>query len=71
MKSDSFVRVARTDELQGTGPFAVSASEVDVVLVRTGHGWRAFQGHCPHQGALLGEGEIELSSAATIAGAFP
>ena len=44
--------------LAGPGPFAVSASGVDVALVRTGAGWRAFQGRCPHQGALLGEGEI-------------
>ena len=59
MKSDSFVRAAKIDELRGAGPFAASASGVDVVLVRTRSGWRAFQGRCPHQGALLGEGEIE------------
>jgi cytochrome P450/nitrite reductase/ring-hydroxylating ferredoxin subunit len=59
MKFESFVRVAKLDELAGAGPFAVSAKGVDVALVRTGAGWRAFQGHCPHQGALLGEGEIE------------
>jgi cytochrome P450/nitrite reductase/ring-hydroxylating ferredoxin subunit len=32
---------------------------VDVVLVRTKAGLRAFQGRCPHQGALLGEGELD------------
>ena len=59
MKSDSFVRVANSSDLVGDGPFALSAAGVDVALVRTGAGWRAFQGRCPHQGALLGEGEIE------------
>ena len=59
MKSDSFVRAAKIDELRGGGPFAASASGVDVVLVRSRSGWRAFQGRCPHQGALLGEGEID------------
>jgi len=59
MKSDSFVRAAKIDELRGAGPFSASANGVDVVLVRAPAGWRAFQGRCPHQGALLGEGEIE------------
>ncbi len=27
--------------------------------MRTGEGWRAFDGRCPHQGALLGEGELD------------
>jgi cytochrome P450/nitrite reductase/ring-hydroxylating ferredoxin subunit len=59
MKPDPFVHAANLRDLVGPGPFAVSASGVDVALVRTGAGWRAFQGRCPHQGALLGEGEIE------------
>ena len=59
MKPDPFVRIANSRDLVGHGPFALSASGVDVALVRTGAGWRAFQGLCPHQGALLGEGEIE------------
>ena len=58
MKPGPFVRAANSRDLVGPGPFAVSASGVDVALVRTGAGWRAFQGRCPHQGALLGEGEI-------------
>jgi cytochrome P450/nitrite reductase/ring-hydroxylating ferredoxin subunit len=37
----------------------VSAPGTDLVILRTPSGWRAFEGHCPHQGALLGEGEIE------------
>src|ERR1700722_20655762 len=59
MKFGSFVRVANLDELKGAGPFAVSANGVDVVLVRTRSGLRAFEGRCPHRGALLGEGELE------------
>jgi cytochrome P450/nitrite reductase/ring-hydroxylating ferredoxin subunit len=59
MKPDPFVRAANLRDLIGSGPFALSANGVDVALVRTSAGWRAFQGRCPHQGALLGEGEIE------------
>ena len=59
MKPDPFVRVANSRDLAGHGPFAVSAGGVDLALVRTGAGWRGFQGRCPHQGALLGEGEID------------
>src|SRR6516164_9122452 len=62
MKPDAFVRVASLSDLTGPGPFPVSASGVDVALVRSETGWRAFNGRCPHQGALLGEGEIEGES---------
>ena len=51
--------VAHLDELEGDGPHAVSAPGMDLVLVRTPAGMRAFDGRCPHQGALLGEGEID------------
>ncbi len=59
MRSEAFLRVASLDELPGAGPFALSAKGHDIALVRTRDGWRAFQGRCPHQGALLGEGEVE------------
>lgn len=59
MQPDAFVRVANLADLTGRGPFPVSAAGVDVALVRSKTSWRAFDGHCPHQGALLGEGEIE------------
>jgi cytochrome P450/nitrite reductase/ring-hydroxylating ferredoxin subunit len=59
MKPGTFIRVAKSSELNGAGPFALSANGADVVLVRSGGGWRAFEGRCPHQGALLGEGEID------------
>jgi cytochrome P450/nitrite reductase/ring-hydroxylating ferredoxin subunit len=32
---------------------------LDLVLVRVGSCWRAYEGRCPHQGALLGEGELD------------
>ncbi len=59
MKAETFTRVADLSELKSAGPFALSANEVDIVLLRTGGEWRAFQGRCPHQGALLGEGELD------------
>jgi len=45
--------------LGGEGPFAVTANGLDLVIVKTERGLRAYQGRCPHQGALLGEGEMD------------
>ena len=59
MKIGSWVRAVALDELEGPGPFALSVKGVDVVVVRTRDGLRAFDGRCPHQGALLGEGEFD------------
>jgi cytochrome P450/nitrite reductase/ring-hydroxylating ferredoxin subunit len=53
------VCVARADAIAEGVPHSVSANGVDLVLIRTRDGLRAFQGRCPHQGALLGEGEID------------
>jgi cytochrome P450/nitrite reductase/ring-hydroxylating ferredoxin subunit len=53
------VPLAGAKKLHGDGPHAVSACGVDLVLVRTKAGPRVFLGRCPHQGALLGEGEID------------
>ena len=61
--------VARAEDLRGDGPLAVSVHGTDLVVLRTPSGLRAYEGRCPHQGALLGEGEIDgkaLSSAAII-----
>ncbi len=58
MKLETFVPVAKLSELNGAGPFALSANGVDVVVARDEGRWRAFGGRCPHQGALLGEGEL-------------
>lgn len=59
MKRDNFTRVAELSELKTGGPFALSANQIDIVLLRVGGEWRAFEGRCPHQGALLGEGELD------------
>ena len=59
MTTASLIRVANLDELHGEGPHALLADGFDVVVVRTPAGVRAFEGRCPHQGALLGEGELD------------
>ncbi len=59
MTTASLIRVANLDQLHGDGPHALSANGFDVVVVRTQAGLRAFEGRCPHQGALLGEGELD------------
>jgi phenylpropionate dioxygenase-like ring-hydroxylating dioxygenase large terminal subunit len=58
----SLIRVANSDELHGDGPHALSANGFNVVVVRTPLGLRAFEGRYPHQGALLGEGELDGDS---------
>src|SRR6185503_11128985 len=55
----TLVRVGRSEELAGDGPYALSADGADLVFLRTRAGPRVFQGRCPHQGALLGEGELD------------
>jgi cytochrome P450/nitrite reductase/ring-hydroxylating ferredoxin subunit len=57
--ASDLTRVALLDELEGDGPHAASAQGLDLVLLRTPSGFRAFEGRCPHQGALLAEGEID------------
>ena len=59
MTTASLIRVANLDQLHGDGPHALSANEFDIVVVRTPAGLRAFEGRCPHQAALLGEGELD------------
>jgi cytochrome P450/nitrite reductase/ring-hydroxylating ferredoxin subunit len=54
----SSIRVCDRGALRDVEPLAANANGVDLVLVRTASGLRAFEGRCPHQGALLGEGEI-------------
>jgi cytochrome P450/nitrite reductase/ring-hydroxylating ferredoxin subunit len=54
------VPIPGAERLTGEGPHAVSAGGQDLILLRTKRlGVRVFQGRCPHQGALLGEGELE------------
>ena len=65
-KPSSWKRVARVSELPtattppGSGPCAVAAGDVDLVVLYAGQaGLKVYEGRCPHQGALLGEGELE------------
>jgi cytochrome P450/nitrite reductase/ring-hydroxylating ferredoxin subunit len=59
MTDAAWSRAALSQDLQGDGPHAVSVGDVDLVVLRTPSGLRAYEGRCPHQGALLGEGELE------------
>lgn len=58
MSDATWQRAACTDDLRGDGPHAISVGDTDLVVVRTPAGLRAFEGRCPHRGALLGEGEL-------------
>ena len=54
-----WTRVARLTELTEDRPHAGAAGDVELVLLRRGDAVLAYEGACPHQGALLGEGELE------------
>lgn len=56
-RADISTRVARIEELRGQEPVALSADGIDLVAFQTATGLKVFEGRCPHQGALLGEGE--------------
>src|SRR4051812_48418013 len=53
------IPVARSADVSGAGPHALSVGAIELVAVRTAAGLRVYDGRCPHQGALLGEGELE------------
>ena len=55
----AWTRLTSIGDLRGDGPFALSVDGRDLVVLRTPGGYRAFDGRCPHQGALLGEGELD------------
>lgn len=57
--SDAWTRVARLAELTEDRPHPSAAGDVELVLLRRGDAVLAYEGACPHQGALLGEGELE------------
>ena len=58
-QADAWVPVGRVDELCGPGPFSAQVGSHELVLVRTSSAmFSAFEGRCPHQGALLAEGEV-------------
>jgi cytochrome P450/nitrite reductase/ring-hydroxylating ferredoxin subunit len=53
-----WVRIGTAEDLRGPGPFGATAEGTELVVVRAPDGLRAFEGRCPHQGALLAEGEV-------------
>ena len=54
-----WLRIGTAEGLRGAGPFHATAGGEELVLVRGAAGLRAFEGRCPHQGALLAEGEVD------------
>lgn len=58
-QAGQWLRAARLEDLEGEGPHALSAGGIDLVALRVGGALKVFDGRCPHQGALLGEGELE------------
>ncbi|HXX69085.1 MAG TPA: cytochrome P450, partial [Polyangiaceae bacterium] len=58
----SWSRVPNALDLRGDGPHPIVAGGAELVLLRTRAGFRVYEGRCPHQGALLGEGELEGNS---------
>jgi cytochrome P450/nitrite reductase/ring-hydroxylating ferredoxin subunit len=58
MTAAPLIRICGVSDIRMNEPLALSAEGIDVVVARTQSGLRAFEGRCPHEGALLGEGEI-------------
>lgn len=56
---DGWMPVALLADVQRSGLLGVSVEGVDLVLVCRQGEVRAFDGRCPHQGTLLGEGEVK------------
>jgi cytochrome P450/nitrite reductase/ring-hydroxylating ferredoxin subunit len=59
VRAGELVRLGESARWPGPGPHAVAAEGIDLVLLRTRSGPRVYQGRCPHQGALLAEGELD------------
>ena len=60
MSNNRLVRIANSEDLSGSGPYALSAEGIDLVAVRGRDGVLfAYEGRCPHRGALLGEGDVD------------
>jgi cytochrome P450/nitrite reductase/ring-hydroxylating ferredoxin subunit len=62
MSHASWAPVSRVADLSGAGPHAARARGRDLVLVQTTQGWRAFEGHCPHEGTPLQEARVEAGA---------
>ncbi len=60
--TERWVPAGSLDEIRGDGPHPIAADGVDLVLLRTRAGLRVYEGRCPHQGALLGEGELDAGA---------
>jgi len=54
-----WIRAAALTELAADRPTALGAGGLDLVAVPTASGPKVYEGRCPHQGALLGEGEMD------------
>jgi cytochrome P450/nitrite reductase/ring-hydroxylating ferredoxin subunit len=59
MASDHWRRVATSTDVVAERPCGLSADGVELVVLRTRTGVRAYEGRCPHQGALLAEGSLD------------
>jgi cytochrome P450/nitrite reductase/ring-hydroxylating ferredoxin subunit len=57
--SQSWCDAGPLPELDAGETAGVHAGGVDLVVLNSASGLRVFDGRCPHQGALLAEGEIE------------
>mgnify|MGYP003631551532 CR=1 FL=1 len=53
-----WVDAGAVPEIVADEPISITAGTRDLVLVRSASGMSVFEGRCPHQGALLGEGEL-------------
>jgi len=53
------VEICSADRLWDGEMECFHAGNTTVLLVKINGQFRAFQGHCPHQGAALAEGELE------------
>lgn len=55
----TWTRAAALTDLAPDRPTALGAGGLDLVAVPTASGPKVYEGRCPHQGALLGEGELD------------
>jgi len=53
-----FRKVASLTDLASGRPVAAASDGVELVLVQSAQGIRAYDARCPHQGTLLSEGEV-------------
>ncbi len=55
----TWVDAGAVPEVAPDTPTSLMADERELVLVKSAGGLKVYEGRCPHQGALLAEGEIE------------